>query len=149
ARGSGLPAGNARRGPAHLPDRSTFCRARGGRPGDRQRSSHCHRNRGAAGCALSYGSPSAVERSHVPDLSHPANLRFSLGPRTGGVMDFRAFLTLAHLENDLVPSASPLALFGFLFETPLTALLVAAGAAAVPVIVHLLNRKRFRVVNWA
>jgi tetratricopeptide (TPR) repeat protein len=36
-----------------------------------------------------------------------------------------------------------------LFSTPLAALLVAAGAAAVPIIIHLLNRKRFRVVPWA
>jgi uncharacterized membrane protein/Mg-chelatase subunit ChlD len=36
-----------------------------------------------------------------------------------------------------------------IFETPVAALLVAAGAASLPVIVHLLNRKRYRVVNWA
>ncbi len=39
--------------------------------------------------------------------------------------------------------------FAFLFVSPLTALAVAAGAAAVPVIIHLLSRRRFRVVTWA
>jgi hypothetical protein len=42
-----------------------------------------------------------------------------------------------------------LPLFAFLFGTPLTALLVAAGAASIPIIIHLLNRNRFRVVTWA
>jgi hypothetical protein len=41
------------------------------------------------------------------------------------------------------------ALFGFLFETPLTALLVAVGAASIPVVIHLLNRNRYRIVSWA
>src|SRR4030081_2286280 len=40
-------------------------------------------------------------------------------------------------------------LFAFLFGTPLTAALVAAGAASIPIIIHLLNRNRFRVVTWA
>src|SRR3989442_15958182 len=31
----------------------------------------------------------------------------------------------------------------------LTTLAVAAGAASIPVIIHLLNRNRFRVVSWA
>src|SRR5437660_12748671 len=31
----------------------------------------------------------------------------------------------------------------------LTTLAVAAGAASVPIIIHLLNRNRFRVVTWA
>src|SRR5437660_8865020 len=39
-------------------------------------------------------------------------------------------------------------ILGF-FETPLIALAVAAGAASIPIIIHLLNRKRFRVVTWA
>src|SRR5581483_2491546 len=39
-------------------------------------------------------------------------------------------------------------LFAFL-GTWMTTLLVGAGAVAIPVIVHLLNRKRFRVVTWA
>jgi Mg-chelatase subunit ChlD len=34
-------------------------------------------------------------------------------------------------------------------EAPLTALAVAAGAASLPIIIHLLNRKRFRVITWA
>jgi hypothetical protein len=40
-------------------------------------------------------------------------------------------------------------LFGVLFSTPLAAAAVAGGAAAVPIIIHLLNRKRYVVVNWA
>src|SRR5262245_40195111 len=40
-------------------------------------------------------------------------------------------------------------LLGFLFETWLGTLLVAAGSTAIPVSSHLLNRKRFRVVTWA
>jgi hypothetical protein len=39
--------------------------------------------------------------------------------------------------------------FAFLFATPGMALLVGAAAAAVPVVIHLLNRKRYRVVPWA
>ena len=48
-----------------------------------------------------------------------------------------------------MPPAAFGSLFGFLFEAPLTALAVAAGAASLPIIIHLLNRKRFRVVTWA
>ncbi|MFL5340968.1 MAG: BatA domain-containing protein, partial [Gemmataceae bacterium] len=44
----------------------------------------------------------------------------------------------------MVPS-----LFAFFFLTPLTALATAAAAASIPIIIHLLNRKRFRVVPWA
>lgn len=40
-------------------------------------------------------------------------------------------------------------LIGVLFTSPLGAAAVAAGAAAVPIIIHLLNRKRYVVVNWA
>jgi hypothetical protein len=40
-------------------------------------------------------------------------------------------------------------LVAFLFETPLAALLAAAGAASVPIVIHLLNRNRYRVVTWA
>src|SRR5262245_30463054 len=40
-------------------------------------------------------------------------------------------------------------LIGVLFASPLAAAAVAAGAAAVPIIIHLLNRKRYVVVNWA
>lgn len=47
-----------------------------------------------------------------------------------------------------MPPATFGSLFGFL-ETPLAALAVAAGAASVPILIHLLNRKRFRVVTWA
>src|SRR5262245_6168282 len=37
------------------------------------------------------------------------------------------------------------AIFG-MWETTLA---VAAGAASIPIIIHLLNRKRFRIVTWA
>ena len=36
-----------------------------------------------------------------------------------------------------------------LFEMPLTAALVAGGAVSVPILIHLLNRRRFRIVPWA
>lgn len=44
--------------------------------------------------------------------------------------------------------ANVMALFAFfgLWETTLA---VAAGAASIPVIIHLLNRRRFRIVTWA
>jgi hypothetical protein len=41
------------------------------------------------------------------------------------------------------------AVLAFLFDTPLWALSAAAGAAALPILIHLLNRKRFRVITWA
>jgi Mg-chelatase subunit ChlD len=37
----------------------------------------------------------------------------------------------------------------FLFFTPAAALATAAGAASIPIIIHLLNRRRYRVVPWA
>lgn len=40
-------------------------------------------------------------------------------------------------------------LFAVFFLSPWTALATAAGAASIPVIIHLLNRKRYRVVPWA
>jgi hypothetical protein len=40
-------------------------------------------------------------------------------------------------------------MFAVIFETPLAALLVATGAASLPIVIHLLNRKRFRIVPWA
>jgi von Willebrand factor type A domain/Aerotolerance regulator N-terminal len=42
-----------------------------------------------------------------------------------------------------------LPLFAFLFEAPLFAAAAAGGAVGVPIIIHLLNRKRYRVVHWA
>jgi hypothetical protein len=42
-----------------------------------------------------------------------------------------------------------LAVLAFLFGTPLLALCTAAGAASIPIIIHLLNRRRFRIVHWA
>jgi uncharacterized membrane protein len=43
-------------------------------------------------------------------------------------------------------AAVPLLAFFGLWETTLA---VAAGAASIPIIIHLLNRKRFQVVTWA
>lgn len=43
----------------------------------------------------------------------------------------------------------PSLLLALLFSTPWAALLTAAGAASVPVVIHLLNRHRYRVVTWA
>jgi hypothetical protein len=43
------------------------------------------------------------------------------------------------------PTCLPLAVF----EAPLVAAALAGGAVAVPVIIHLLNRRRFKVVTWA
>src|SRR5687767_1380942 len=40
-------------------------------------------------------------------------------------------------------------LFAVLFTTPAAALATLAGAAAVPVVIHLLNRRRYRIVEWA
>jgi len=42
-----------------------------------------------------------------------------------------------------------IALFGVIFESLPVAVAVAGGTVAIPVIIHLLNRKRFRVVTWA
>jgi hypothetical protein len=39
--------------------------------------------------------------------------------------------------------------FAVLFEAPLTAAAVAGGVVSIPIVIHLLNRKRFRVVTWA
>src|SRR6266702_3823612 len=47
----------------------------------------------------------------------------------------------------LLLAASPL--LAFFFSGPLTALLTAGAAVSVPIIIHLLNRRRFRVVTWA
>src|SRR6266404_6447891 len=41
---------------------------------------------------------------------------------------------------------APLAFF---FSGPFSVLATAAGAVSVPIIIHLLNRKRFRIVPWA
>jgi hypothetical protein len=39
--------------------------------------------------------------------------------------------------------------FAFLFESPLITAAIAGCAVAVPVIIHLLNRRRFKIVTWA
>ena len=36
-----------------------------------------------------------------------------------------------------------------LFSTPAAALATLAGAASIPIIIHLLNRRRYRIVEWA
>ena len=53
------------------------------------------------------------------------------------------------METALVLLALALPLFAILFEAPATAAAVAGGAVSVPIIIHLLNRKRFKVVTWA
>ena len=40
-------------------------------------------------------------------------------------------------------------ILGVIFSSPLAAAAVAGGAVAVPIIIHLLNRKRYVVINWA
>src|SRR3954452_16503983 len=47
----------------------------------------------------------------------------------------------------IVTSIGPL--FAFFFESWLSAAAVAGGAVSIPVIIHLLNRRRFRIVEWA
>src|SRR3954447_12886156 len=47
----------------------------------------------------------------------------------------------------IVTSIGPL--FAFFFESWLSAAAVAGSAVSVPIIIHLLNRRRFRVVQWA
>ncbi len=50
------------------------------------------------------------------------------------------------MDNMLSFPSLPIAV---LFATPLSALAVVTGVAAVPVIIHLLNRKRYQIVPWA
>ncbi|MGE3809182.1 MAG: BatA domain-containing protein, partial [Gemmataceae bacterium] len=40
-------------------------------------------------------------------------------------------------------------LFAFAFASPLAALMAVVGAVSVPIIIHLLNRRRFKVITWA
>src|SRR3954454_19393558 len=42
-----------------------------------------------------------------------------------------------------------MALLAFFFSGPFSVLATAAAAVSIPIIIHLLNRKRFRVVIWA
>jgi uncharacterized membrane protein len=42
--------------------------------------------------------------------------------------------------------AAPLAV---LFATPFAALATLAGAASIPIVIHLLNRRRYKIVDWA
>ncbi len=39
--------------------------------------------------------------------------------------------------------------FGFVFDFFLTAVVATAGAVSIPIIIHLLHRRRFRIVPWA
>src|SRR5438105_3634962 len=50
-------------------------------------------------------------------------------------------LALSH-----TPLAAPLAV---LFTSPLAAASTLAAAASIPIIIHLLNRRRYRIVDWA
>src|SRR5947207_5528022 len=50
-------------------------------------------------------------------------------------------------QENLSPMLTPL--FAFFFVSPFAVLVTAAGAVSIPIIIHLLNRKRFRVVPWA
>ncbi len=54
-------------------------------------------------------------------------------------------MTIAPLAMALV---LPLAVFG-LFESAWTAAGVAGAAVSIPIVIHLLNRRRFKVVSWA
>ncbi len=40
-------------------------------------------------------------------------------------------------------------LVAFLFGSPISLLLTGAGAVSIPIVIHLLNRKRYRTVTWA
>ena len=40
-------------------------------------------------------------------------------------------------------------LFAILFEAPLAATAVAGTAVSIPILIHLLNRRRFKIVEWA
>src|SRR5262245_37137063 len=42
-----------------------------------------------------------------------------------------------------------LILFAILFEAPATAAAVAGTAVSIPILIHLLNRRRFKIVEWA
>ncbi|MFO0928731.1 MAG: BatA domain-containing protein [Gemmataceae bacterium] len=44
---------------------------------------------------------------------------------------------------------APTVPFAFLFGGPLSAAAVAGTAVSIPVIIHLLNRRRFRIIEWA
>src|SRR5436309_11735298 len=45
--------------------------------------------------------------------------------------------------------AFPLLLFAVLFESTVATAAVAGGAVSIPIIIHLLNRRRFKIVTWA
>ncbi len=50
--------------------------------------------------------------------------------------------------NLVFPENGSVPLFAFLFD-PLLSVAAAGGAVAIPIIIHLLNRKRYRIVPWA
>src|SRR5436305_13189771 len=66
-------------------------------------------------------------------------------------MEYSPALQGGAAPPDEAPMALPFAyaLFAILFEFPLTAAGVAGAAVGVPVIIHLLNRRRFKIVEWA
>src|SRR5438270_5091413 len=45
--------------------------------------------------------------------------------------------------------ASSLMIFAVIFESTLATAAVAGGAVSIPIIIHLLNRRRFKIVTWA
>lgn len=44
---------------------------------------------------------------------------------------------------------SPPLVFAFLFASPFAAFAAAAGAVSIPILIHLLSRRRYRIVTWA
>src|SRR5437867_2789515 len=92
--------------------------------------------------AMAPGS-AAAGRAGRPALVDAA--RQGLRSRRGGVTQVSGSRRGGPLT--VLPIAS--LLFAVFFETPLTAAAVAGGAVSVPIIIHLLNRRRFRIVQWA
>ena len=73
-----------------------------------------------------------------------------LAARVGA--EIRLARRLRHSDVGLhseITCVSCMPLFAFIFEAPLTAAAVAGGAVSIPIIIHLLNRRRFRIVTWA
>jgi hypothetical protein len=53
------------------------------------------------------------------------------------------------LEKDASVAFASLTAFGFFFGAPWAAVTAGAAAVALPIIIHLLNRRRYRIVTWA
>ena len=45
--------------------------------------------------------------------------------------------------------AFPAIVFAAIFESTLATAAIAGGALSIPIIIHLLNRRRFKIVTWA